>query len=105
MTAIHPVEPSIPSQRLEPTLLGHSASHSERLFLPQTRHCLEPAWHAIRVAKILTSEFEEDMGDSGKDKGAQTLGAKGGAPRREKLSPERRIGIARQAAAKRWGHR
>jgi hypothetical protein len=26
--------PSTPSQRLKPTLLGHSASHSERLFLP-----------------------------------------------------------------------
>jgi hypothetical protein len=58
--------------------------------------------NAIRVAKILTGEIEEDMGDSGKDKAAQALGKKGGAARREKLSPERRTEIARQAAAKRW---
>ena len=30
--------PSIPSQPLKPTLLGHSASHSERLFLPHSSH-------------------------------------------------------------------
>ena len=29
--------------------------------------------NAIHVAKILTGEIEEDMGDSGKDKGAQAL--------------------------------
>ena len=34
--------------------------------------------NAIRVAKILTGEIEEDMGDSGKDKAAQALGRKGG---------------------------
>jgi hypothetical protein len=58
--------------------------------------------NAIRVAKILTGEVEEDMPDSGKDKGAQALGRKGGAARREKLSPERRAEIARKAAASRW---
>jgi hypothetical protein len=58
--------------------------------------------NAIRVAKILTGEIKEDMGDSGKDKSAQALGRKGGAARREKLSPERRVEIARKAAAKRW---
>jgi hypothetical protein len=41
--------------------------------------------NAIRVAKILTGEIEEDMGDSGKDKAAQALGRKGGAARRDKL--------------------
>jgi len=30
--------------------------------------------NAIRVAKILTGEVEEDMGDSGKDKGARPQG-------------------------------
>jgi len=59
--------------------------------------------NAIRVAKILTGEVEEDMGDSGKDKGAQALGKKGGAARRDKLTPERRTEIAREAARKRWG--
>ena len=58
--------------------------------------------NAIRIAKILTGEVEEDMGDSGKDKAAQSLGRKGGAARREKLSPERRAAIARKAAQKRW---
>jgi hypothetical protein len=59
--------------------------------------------NAIRVAKILTGEIKkEDMGDSGKDKAAQSLRRRGGAARREKLSPERRAEIARKAAAKRW---
>ena len=58
--------------------------------------------NAIRVAKILTGEVEEDFGDSGKDKAAQALGKKGGAARRDKLSPERRAAIARMAGAKRW---
>ena len=61
--------------------------------------------NAIRVAKILTGEIEEDMGDSGKDAAAQSLGRRGGAARREKLTPERRREIARAAAAKRWGKR
>jgi hypothetical protein len=59
--------------------------------------------NAIRVAKILTGEIDEDMGDSGKDKAAQSLGRRGGTARRDKLSPERRAEIAKQAAAKRWG--
>jgi hypothetical protein len=59
--------------------------------------------NAIRVAKILTGEVEEDTGaDDGKDKNAQALGKKGGAARRDKLSPERRAEIARKAAASRW---
>jgi hypothetical protein len=58
--------------------------------------------NAIRVAKILTGEIEEDMGDSGKDKAAQALGRKGGAARAKKLSPEARAAIARKAAAARW---
>ena len=58
--------------------------------------------NAIRVAKILTGEAEEDMGDSSKDAAAQSLGRRGGAARREKLSPERRSEIAKKAAASRW---
>lgn len=61
--------------------------------------------NAIRVAKILTGEVEEDTGDLGKDAAAQSLGRRGGAARREKLSPERRAEIARKAAAKRWEER
>jgi hypothetical protein len=59
--------------------------------------------NAIRVAKILTGEVEEDTGDSGKDPAARAIGKKEGAARREKLSPERRAEIAKNAAAKRWG--
>jgi hypothetical protein len=59
--------------------------------------------NAIRVAKILTGEIEEDMGDSGKDKAAQSLGRRGGRARADKMTPERRKEIARAAASKRWG--
>ena len=58
--------------------------------------------NAVRVAKILTGEIEEDLDDSGKDKAAQSLGKRGGAARRDKLTPERRAEIARKAAGKRW---
>lgn len=61
--------------------------------------------NAIRVAKILTGEVEEDTGDSGKDAAAQSLGRRGGAARRDKLTPERRAEIARAAAARRWAHK
>jgi hypothetical protein len=61
--------------------------------------------NAIRVAKILTGEVEEDTGDSDKDNAALALGRKGGAARREKLSPERRAEIARKAATSRWGRK
>ena len=56
--------------------------------------------NAIRVAKILTGEIEEDTGsDDGKDKAAQALGKKGGAARRDKLSPERRPATYRKRGA------
>jgi hypothetical protein len=59
--------------------------------------------NAIRVAKILTGEIvEKTDADDGKDKAAQALGKKGGAARRDKLSPGRRAEIARKAAAARW---
>jgi hypothetical protein len=58
---------------------------------------------AIKTARILTGEIEEDTeADSGKDPAAQALGRKGGAARRDRLTPERRTEIARNAAAKRW---
>ncbi len=59
--------------------------------------------NAIRVAKILTGEIEEDTGaDDGKDKGAQALGKKGGKARAASMTAERRREIARKAAAARW---
>jgi hypothetical protein len=57
--------------------------------------------NAIRIAKIPNGDIEEDMGDSGKDKAAPSLGRRGGTARREKLSPERRAEIARKAATTR----
>jgi hypothetical protein len=60
---------------------------------------------AIRVAKILTGEAEEDADDSGKDKAAQALGRKGGAARAKSMTPQRRTEIARKAASARWGNR
>lgn len=57
---------------------------------------------AIKTAKILTGEAEEDFGNSAKDPAARALGKKGGAARRDKLTPERRSEIARAAATRRW---
>jgi hypothetical protein len=54
---------------------------------------------AIKTAKILTGEIKEDRDASGKDPAARALGKKGGAARRDKLTPERRAEIARTAAA------
>jgi hypothetical protein len=76
----------------------HAHSHRQVLALYQVRRDMG----ASRVAKILTGEIEEDMGDSGKDKAGQALGKRGGVARRDKLSPERRTEIAKAAAAKRW---
>jgi hypothetical protein len=59
--------------------------------------------NAVHVMKVLTGEAE-DVGppDDGKDKAAQAMGAKGGAARAAKMTPERRAEIARKAAAARW---
>lgn len=57
---------------------------------------------AITVAKIAKGEIEETTND-GKDKAAQALGRKGGKARAEKMTPERRAEIARNAAQRRWG--
>ncbi|MGF1619325.1 MAG: RNA-binding protein [Rhodomicrobiaceae bacterium] len=58
---------------------------------------------AVKVAKIATGEIEEDKPvDDGKDKAAQSLGRRGGKARAEKMTPERRAEIAKQAASARW---
>jgi hypothetical protein len=60
--------------------------------------------NAVHVMKILTGEIEETTEvDDGKDPAAKAMGRKGGKARAERLRPERRREIARQAAAKRWG--
>jgi hypothetical protein len=59
--------------------------------------------NAVHIMRVLTGEADEGTPpDDGKDPAAKTLGAKGGAARASKLSPERRAEIARAAAAKRW---
>jgi hypothetical protein len=58
---------------------------------------------AVKVMKIATGEIEEDTkADDGKDKAAQSLGRRGGKARAEKMTPERRAEIARNAAKSRW---
>jgi hypothetical protein len=62
------------------------------------------ASNAVHVMRLLTGEAEDDAPvDDGKDPAAKALGAKGGAARAAKMSPERRSEIAKKAAAKRWG--
>jgi hypothetical protein len=59
--------------------------------------------NAVKVMRIATGEeADKPEPDDGKDPAAKALGKKGGAARRDKLSPERRSEIARAAAAKRW---
>ena len=59
--------------------------------------------NAVKVMRIATGEEEEEYeDDDGKDPAAKALGAKGGKARAEKLTPERRSEIARDAAKKRW---
>ena len=55
---------------------------------------------AIMVAKIPTGEIE-DVREELTSAAAQ-LGRKGGKARAERMTPERRVEIARKAAEKRW---
>lgn len=57
---------------------------------------------AVKVAKIATGEIKDDVPDDGKDKAAQSLGRRGGKARAQRMTPERRVEIARKAAEKRW---
>ena len=61
--------------------------------------------NAVRVMEIATGQRDEEFEDDGKDPAAKALGAKGGAARAAKLTPEQRSEIARKAAAKRWSKR
>lgn len=59
--------------------------------------------NAVHVMRVLTGEADDGPpDDDGKDPAAKALGAKGGAARAAKMTPERRAEIARAAAAKRW---
>jgi len=58
--------------------------------------------NAIKVARIATSQEEEDMPNDGKDPAAKSLGSRGGKARAAKLSDKRKKEIAKRAAAVRW---
>jgi len=58
--------------------------------------------NAVKVMQIATGEAEEEYEDAGKDKAAAELGRKGGKARAASMTPERRVEIARKAAASRW---
>jgi hypothetical protein len=70
----------------------------------------DPNQLAKLVIDIATGQVEDKPdprpGDSGKDPAAVSLGRrgglKGGKARAAAMTPERRVEIARQAAAKRW---
>ena len=54
------------------------------------------------IVDIATGQVE-DREDDHRDSAAAELGRRGGKARAEKMSPERRAEIARNAARKRWG--
>lgn len=54
------------------------------------------------IGDILTGQVNDTVED-GKDAQAAALGHKGGTARARNLTPERRMEIAKKAAAKRWG--
>lgn len=57
---------------------------------------------SVMIARIATGEVEDAAEDDGKDKSAPEMGRKGGKARADSMTPERRVEIARKAAAKRW---
>ena len=54
---------------------------------------------AVHIAKIATGEVDDERELSS---AAAELGRKGGKKRAENMAPERRVEIAKAAAAKRW---
>ena len=58
--------------------------------------------NAVHVMRVLTGEIKETIPDDGKDPAAKALGRKGGAARAKRMTPERRVEIAKKAAGKRW---
>lgn len=58
--------------------------------------------NAVKVMRIATGEETDDTPDSGKAYSSSLGGLKGGKVRAQRLSPDRRQEIAKQAAEKRW---
>jgi hypothetical protein len=57
---------------------------------------------AILVGKNATGDVDDVQADYGKDSAAKALGKKGGAACAASMTPERRVEIAKKAAASRW---
>jgi len=65
----------------------------------------DPAQLAKLIVDIATGEVEDRAPtpeEQGKDPAASAMGKKGGAARAAAMSSERRVEIAKAAAAKRW---
>ncbi len=58
--------------------------------------------NAVKIMRIATGEETEELTSDGKNAAAVSLGKKGGNARAEGMTPERRVEIAKKAAAKRW---
>ena len=58
--------------------------------------------NAVKIARIATGEIENEIGNDGKNKAAQSLGRKGGNARAIRLSADRRAEISKVASAARW---
>ncbi|MES0076056.1 RNA-binding protein [Mesorhizobium sp. M0058] len=58
--------------------------------------------NAVGVMGIATGEEADAVQDDGKNAAAKELGSKGGKKRAANMTPERRVEIARKAAASRW---
>jgi hypothetical protein len=59
--------------------------------------------NAVEAMRTATGkEAVEFPADDGKDKAAQSLGQRGGRARAQALSKQRRVDIAKKAAATRW---
>ncbi len=61
--------------------------------------------NAVKVMRIATGEEPEDIATpekEGKDPAAVSMGKRGGKARAEKMTPERRVEIAKKAAQTRW---
>lgn len=62
----------------------------------------DPNQLAKLIVDIATGDQSETLLQP-KDEAAQAMGRKGDAARAASMTPERRAGIAKAAAAKRWG--
>ncbi len=58
--------------------------------------------NAVKVMRIATGEETEEMETNRVKSAAAELGARGGKARAAKMTPEKRVEIAKKAAQSRW---